>query len=261
MPLGHLHGLMSVNGIAIFKRCLSISIVAYDMLRAYYSRINQSLPDPQMLGTDFVDTLDHSELRGEEARNLGRAMIRKIQSVVETAQVPSKSSLYGDENLRAWLVTDFVTLGSPLTHAHYLMCNGETEEELEQDFRRRANELEFPTCPPPLVNGDGRLTFIRESDSHRCFHHGGLFGLTRWTNLYFRASELLWGDPIGGWLAPVFGENIVDVQLYTNKLKHVSFFAHTLYWALPPKEGGEAPHIQALIEAINLAEDCCSTGS
>ena len=56
------------------------TVVAYDMLRAYYSRINQDIPDPQMLGTDFVDTLDHGEPSSEEARNLGRAMIRKIQS-------------------------------------------------------------------------------------------------------------------------------------------------------------------------------------
>ena len=27
-----------------------------------------------------------------------------------------------------------------------------------------------------------------------------------------------------------------------------------LYWVLPPKEGSEAPHIRALIDAINLAD-------
>ena len=115
------------------------------------------------------------------------------------------------------------------------------------------------------LKGDGRLTFI--AGNRLYFHQGGLFGLTRWTNLYFPVSELLWGDAIGGPVAPIFGRNIVDVPVYMNKLRDASLFArtrywavppnlfaHILYWVLPPKEGSEAPHIRALIDAINLAD-------
>lgn len=241
------------------------TVVAYDMLRAYYSRIDRKLPDPGTLGSN-LKIVDKNRLNCIEARNRGRAVIAKIQSVVEATQEPSNPAAQRDEDIKAWLVTDFVTMGSPLTHAHYLMCNGETEHELRRDFKRRVREFEFPTCPPMLLKGSGRLTFRSSSDHLQYFHHGGLFGLTRWTNLYFPVSQLLWGDAIGGPVAPIFGRNIVDVPVYRSKLKQASFaqirdlvlppnfFAHTKYWALPPGEGSEAPHIRALINAINLAD-------
>ena len=37
------------------------TVVAYDMLRAYYSRIDQNLPNPQALGTD-IEIIDHQSL-------------------------------------------------------------------------------------------------------------------------------------------------------------------------------------------------------
>jgi hypothetical protein len=77
----------------------------------------------------------------------------------------------------------------------------------------------------------------------------------------------LWGDAIGGPVAQIFGRNIEDVKVYMSEPKQASlfahmrywalppnFFAHTRYWTLPPKEGIEAPHIRALIKAINLNE-------
>ena len=239
------------------------TVVAYDMLRAYYSRIDQNLPNPQALGTD-IEIIDHQEPNCEEARKIGRALVSKIQNCVE-AERANNSGAQRDKDIKAWLVTDFVTMGSPLTHAYYLMCNGKTEQELRHDFKRRVREFDFPTCPPIRLKGDGRLTFI--AGNRLYFHQGGLFGLTRWTNLYFPVSELLWGDAIGGPVAPIFGRNIVDVPVYMNKLRDASlfartrywavppnFFAHILYWVLPPKEGSEAPHIRALIDAINLAD-------
>jgi len=231
------------------------AVVAYDMLRSYYSRVNQSLPDPSLLGSDFA-TIDRKEPARKEARAKGRAVIAEIERLVDAAQtrIRARAAMPGDEDLRAWLVTDFVTLGSPLTHAHYLMCRGKTEEELKMDFERRVCEREFPTCPPRNLDGDGRLTFENPNDHVRYFHHGGQFGLTRWTNLYFPVSQLLWGDAIGGPAAAVFGENIADLPVYESKAKQDSFFAHILYWHLPPQEGSKAPNIVALQNAIDLAD-------
>ena len=91
---------------------------------------------------------------------------------------------------RAWLVTDFITLGSPLAHAPYLMCKGKSAASHRQDFDRRVREFEFPTSPPARANGGGRLTIVDPQTNRRHFHHGAQFGLTRWTNLYFPMSEL-----------------------------------------------------------------------
>jgi len=148
----------------------------------------------------------------------------------------------------------FVTLGSPLTHAHYLMCNGDTYEALQQDFERRLREREFPTCPPERRSPDGLLLFTNPKTKKQHFHHGGLFGLTRWTNLYFPMRELFWGDAIGGPLAPIFGPHIEDVAVFTVSASKPAFFTHTEYWSGKWPAGYEAPQIQALQAAINLED-------
>jgi hypothetical protein len=243
------------------------SVVAYDMLRAYYSRINQALPNPSLLGQDF-DTVDQGTMQRSEAREKGREIIRRMAQAVEDARqrVDAGRAQLGDTDMRAWLVTDFVTLGTPLTHVRYLMCHGKTEDDLRKDFDRRAREREFPTCPPRMLNGDQRLTF-KDPRGVRRFHHGGQFALTRWTNLFFPVSQLLWGDAIGGEVGSIFGEpnlphppnsNVADVRVFTNSSRRDDFFAHVLYW--DRAQGGTAPHVVALKNAIDLADTGAANG-
>ena len=160
---------------------------------------------------------------------------------------------------KPWLVTDFVTLGSPLTHAHYLMCNGRSEPELKNDFRRRVNEREFPVCPP-VPDFEHRLMFRDVHAGRLRFHHGAQFGLTRWTNLYFPMSQLLWGDAVGGPLArddardELFGGGVRDVEVWTRRDKKSALFTHTHYWNTKVGDGREGPHIEELRAAINLED-------
>jgi hypothetical protein len=156
-----------------------------------------------------------------------------------------------------WLVTDFVTLGSPLAHGAALLARS------EKDLERRRTERELPSCPPQLEppaggRGGGRFTFRLKyvlpsgrGRSVRAPHHGAVFGPTRWTNLYFPERRLLWGDFVGGPIAPVFGSGVRDVAVRTRQ--RFGIFAHTLYWT--PYRGEckqPAPHIVALREAVNL---------
>jgi hypothetical protein len=168
------------------------TVVAYDMLRAYYSRINEALPEPSALGEDF-DAGDQGKLSPSDSRKWGREIIDRMARTVDAARqrIALGEGRPDDKEMRAWLVTDFVTLGSPLTHALYLMCRGKSESELRSDFERRTREREFPTCPPSMLDGDYRLTFENPRNHLRQFHHGGQFALTRWTNLFFPASQLL----------------------------------------------------------------------
>jgi hypothetical protein len=237
------------------------TVIAYDMLRAYYSRIDRSLPDPSVLGSDFA-AVDDGTLSTPAARAKGRDVIRHIAQAVEAAQQRIKAGRPepGDKELKAWLVTDFVTMGSPLTHAYYLMCRGNTEGELRADFERRTREREFPTSPPLMLDNDRRRTFLDPNTRARHFHHGGQFALTRWTNLYFPVSQLLWGDAIGGPVGAIFGDpklgsNIADIKVYTNTAERDHFFAHVLYWngTIPP-DGYRAPHIEALRRAVDIAD-------
>lgn len=234
------------------------TVVAYDMLRAYFSRVNNSLPDVRLLAPEF-GALDHpvrdeqggaetTELRKETFRSQGRAVIRRIAA--ETVG----SGLVENRKRPSWLVTDFVTLGSPLTHAQYLMCDGRTAAELDADFRRRVVQREFPVCPPEAQNGDGLLSFYNPHSGRQEFHHAALFGLTRWTNLFFPMSQLFWGDAVGGPLKEIFGRYVKDVPVSTNTSGAPAFFTHTAYWKTTGPLRRDAPCIAELRRAVNLED-------
>jgi hypothetical protein len=232
------------------------TVVAYDMLRAYFSRLCNNLPDPAELGLE-VEAVDgmivdpaQSPVQKRMMRNAAREIIRSIATVrppnAQATDVPVPTT--------KWLVTDFVTLGSALTHAYYLMCHGNSFKALKDDFDRRVNEREFPTCPPARRNPDGLLLFKNPLTKKKEFHHGAVFGLTRWTNLYFPLHELLWGDAIGGQLAPLFGSHIEDIAVSTYRPAKPARFTHTAYWSLAWPGGRAAPQIEALKAAINLED-------
>lgn len=225
------------------------TVVAYDMLRFYYGRICRNLPpaDVATFGNDIVAVYE-----GRGTRDMGREIIRRMAALLGADRTPQslegKDSSTSRPKPTAWLVTDFVTLGSPLSHAVYLMCRGD-----ELDFARRKQEHEFPTCPPQKVDEDGLLTYTPRNLPLR-FHHGGMFALTRWTNLYFPMSQVLWGDPVGGPLRDTFGDAIVDREVSTRSPPGADFFTHTAYWDIARDGGRNTPHILALREAINLED-------
>jgi hypothetical protein len=228
------------------------TVIAYDMLRAYFSRICNDLPDPSALGTD-VDDIDNlivapDKTQKAELRKKARNIIRRIAA---TQQPPPGS---GVKQTSTWLVTDFVTLGSALTHAHYLMCTGDTSAAMAADFDRRIREREFPTCPPARLNSDGLLLFKNPNMTRSEFSHGAVFGLTRWTNLYFPLYQLFWGDAIGGELAPLFGSHIEDIPVSTYRPSRNAFFTHTAYWSLKWPNCRSAPHIEVLKSVMNLED-------
>ncbi|MBN8558468.1 MAG: hypothetical protein LCH72_10870 [Proteobacteria bacterium] len=135
-----------------------------------------------------------------------------------------------------WKVSDFVTAGSPLSHAHWLM-----NLDASTPFSDLVRERSFPTCPPqtesvasprPGVRHQA-FTFTHAYDDQRnpkakrsvqVPHHGGLFALVRWTNLYFPYRGLVHGDPVAGPLTETFGTWIKDVRLPATQ-----GFAHSRY--------------------------------
>jgi hypothetical protein len=250
------------------------SVIAYDMLRAYFARVARKLPTcggglERKIG-EFEKIMDEAKSAPADTqalRKLGREIVREIAGIVDQERRAGISRSARNKNVGlagesstdakhdAWLVTDFVTLGSPLTHAHYLMCQGCTADELAEDFRRGTIERELPTCPPTSTERDGALTFAPatrrdEIERPRWFHNGALFGLTRWTNLYFPVTELFRGDPIGGPLNEIFGCGIFDIEL--SGRSPVS--AHIKYWDVLDENPGQ-PHIFALRTAIDLADE------
>ena len=230
------------------------TVVAYDMLRSYFSSVDSRLSlfglEPELSELDAYDPDQAAEPKPDMAayRAKGRALIRKIAD--QTVRSPDAYR----RKLPRWLVTDFVTLGSPLTHAHYLMCDGNNEQELVSDFQRRVKQREFPVCPPERQGKDGVLLFENPNTGRKEFHQAALFGMTRWTNLFFPMNQMFWGDAIGGPLKGIFGRCIEDVPVSTVNPSAPRFFTHTSYWKTTCPLGRSAPQIVALRKAVDLKD-------
>ncbi|ABD55530.1 hypothetical protein [Jannaschia sp. CCS1] len=177
------------------------TIVAYDILAMLFARYNTTLDD----GTP-------SEMHQPERHRL-EDMIREARAT----GTPLDLDAYQDQQALAlaeakgqgaeWNISDFVTFGSPLTHAEFLMA------ESREDLRTRQSARLLPTCPPTLEY-DSRtelhhFTYARHPDrvpiDRRVPHHAALFAYTRWTNLYSQEKAFLTGDIVSGPVAEVFG--------------------------------------------------------
>jgi len=204
------------------------SVIAYDILSHAWAR--------------------HSRTRDPVPRTSSRAL-RALEDILNEHSCPSPAptidavqamqheawSEYRRNGFQ-WRVSDFVTVGSPLAHARWLLNLDATTQ-----FADLVRERSFPTCPPetqqiasPAPNTERKVfTFTHaypDADDARARrsvqvpHHGGLFALTRWTNLYFPYRGLVDGDPVGGPLAPCFGQWVKDI-----KLRDTKGFAHSRY--------------------------------
>ena len=232
------------------------TVVAYDMLRAYFSRVYWCLPGA---APELREDIDAIENAGDDDVATLRRHARSLTKEVATMAGADASAAVNEEEARqararSWLVTDFVTLGSPLAHAVYLTSQGHDPGPLDAPFELRKAERVYPTCPPVSTKDDKRLTYEPKDGGGRRFHHGALFGFTRWTNLYFPMSELLWGDAIGGPLAPVFGKGIVDIPVSTRDPAADDLFTHVTYWDVRRARERQAPHVQWLRQAIDLED-------
>ncbi len=117
-----------------------------------------------------------------------------------------------------WLITDFVTLGSPLAHAEFLIAAN------AEDLARRKFERELPESPPLREELDPNVFRLAQA-THKLpvgadfktsklisfpppsaphvweLHHAAPFAVVRWVNVYDTASLVFRGDIIGGPLA------------------------------------------------------------
>lgn len=171
----------------------------------------------------------------------------------------------GDRPDARWLISDFITLGSPLSHAEFLMAKS------KDDLKRRQQYREFPTSPPlrelldpgyearamaagfDIPKGHGQLLAFPFNPTQWQLHHACPFAATRWTNIYDPARLAAFGDLISGPVAPAFGHGIVDVDL--RELRGQSWcFTHTHYWKLADDSSSASPppHVRALREALDL---------
>lgn len=157
----------------------------------------------------------------------------------------------------AWKISDFVTVGSPLTHAEFLLA--QDPKELRQGIVERL----FSTSPPQ--SDAATKAEIRYNSDRKVWavHHAACFAATRWSNIY-DLGNLLWsGDPVSGSLRENFGWGIKEFQVAIRRRKSwfsPRLFTHTYYWSTDAdadavgavSSGRGEAHLQALRGALDL---------
>jgi hypothetical protein len=230
------------------------SVIAYDILSHTWTRRSrrrrEGPPGEPVMSSRALSAL-------EDVLNP-----RQNAPPTEHADVPRLQHAAWQEhraNGFSWLVTDFVTAGSPLAHARWLL-NADTRVSFDDLVKERT----FPSCPPVTEDlptptpGRVRRAFTfthaypdpnssNRTRSVQVPNHAALFALTRWTNLYFPLSGIIKGDPVGGPLGDTFGKWVSDVPL-EHPSGGIGGFAHTYYVA--PK--GSGSHLERLRTSLEL---------
>lgn len=218
------------------------SVIGYDLITRLWQEHNDKYPG-----------LERTDIQAKVRECMQRRV--SAQPVLEDLLCPAGEELYtarSDGGVKeyqkiqreawrelrllgnAWRISDFITLGSPLSHAMLLLACG------REDLESRKRQRELPTCPPQLDDKGYAYRAPVSSDvgngkkfTPLVLHHAAPFAVTRWTNLYFPAHLGVFGDLVGGPLHPVFGPGIRDIPVRTQALAgfaRLTPLAHTLYW-------------------------------
>ena len=234
------------------------SVVAYDMLRAYWAHVASSLGDPLTLADGPAQNDSHDDLpisggrlpewpERQDWNRRARDLVRQLD-----ARNRNKAGAWKADFAKRWIVTDLVTLGSPLSQAVLLLTEDSSGEQAQAALAEKRAVRDFPVSPALKQGEDGTLAFTPKG-SDPIFHHGALFGLTRWTNLYFPVQRLFWGDIVGGAVAPHFGRGVHDIAV--KGAGRTSWASHTYYWTSRKNAQSVPDYLARLREAVQLWED------
>jgi hypothetical protein len=253
--LKELHKRGRYNRIIVVGHSLG-SVIGYDILYHCWIDYHDRHSSPDQPVHDVLKKLERASRDVAQGKDANLSEFQELQRD------------YGFELLKQgnpWLVTDFITLGSPLAHAELLLV------ERKEEFSDRIQRREFPTCPPMLEYGkvfSFRKNYsitrerggkeVEEPRTIRVPHHAACFAPVRWTNIYFPSRFFLFGDIIGGPLRdtrrPViqrFGFGVRDLTVKT--WARLGLFSHTRYWGDHPRNMNvqNAP-LKVLREALAL---------
>ena len=201
------------------------SIVAYDVMRIFWAQRNignfHKVPDAAIEAMDAMAELPaYWQAQTEAQLNALDGLQARIAMIMRLEK-------------DAWRISDFITMGSPLARADFLMSRDWPR------FQKNIDERRFPTCPPVLEKapaGSGRkdgFTFPSEKAGSRIPHHGAMFAATRWLAIYDPIRKLIFGgDFIGGPVKQLFGHGISQMAV---RITRPGWFfpnvvTHTDYW-------------------------------
>jgi len=241
------------------------SILAYDLISYFWA--NRPAARVVVQGSAEFDALKEIEAALIDPRwpaDPAVAAYREAQTKFARLLRRRPKLADGDADQR-WLITDFITLGSPLSHAEFLMASSKA------DLKKRKDDREYPTSPPlreeldpatitkakqagfALNANDPKLLAFPFGTNMWQLHHAAPFAAVRWTNIYDPAFLVAFGDLISGPVAPVFGHGIIDKNLRKLRRCQSWRFTHTRYWTVPKSITRRVPErIKQLREALDL---------
>jgi hypothetical protein len=222
------------------------SVIGYDILNFAWQRASEQFRQLVEAGKLPQDQPSQLSLSDSEAL----AADPKTKSEAWTASVRRVARETRDLGLQ-WMVSDFITLGSPLAHANLLLARG------PDDLKQRFGERELPTSPPFEENGK-QFSYERSGVSPpnskrdaRVPDHAAVFGLTAWHNLYFPCRHFLYGDLVGGAVGSAFGRGVNDEAVVTGIRN--GWLSHTEYWTRYEGFENQPPSAPLrLIKALDL---------
>jgi hypothetical protein len=203
------------------------SIIGYDILTYAWPRFNEAHGRPERPTREALQVTEAAAKRLWEAANQTDSdALRQARN--DWTGACRRLWLEQRKNGFPWVVTDFITLGSPLTHGLLMLARNRAE------FDRKKVQRELPTSPPQLEGGRAfsyqRHYKLQDETPRTTFalHHAALFAVTRWTNLFFPVRFVLKGDPVGGPVVDAFGPGVIDVPVRT--ATRGGWLVHTSYW-------------------------------
>jgi len=211
------------------------SYIAYDAISYLWAEMAKLHEGPMLSGKEAGGATGGSQPDGLGDLEKAASHLDGSPSSIESYQKAQQALWTGlREKGNPWLVTDFISFGSPMYFAHQLYTRNRAQ------FDERVRKHEFVTCPPENEgkernNVNGQLRFFSWNNGGvRVLHDAAPFAVTRWTNLWFPAAFGFFGDWFGGRLAPLFGPGILDIPITGNRpARFLPGAAHALYLGFP----------------------------
>lgn len=236
--LRRLHEKKDKNGNPLYSRIVIVghslgSVVGYDLITNFwhdfiYEYAPEKLPVLQPVLEEMSSLLVHYH-QNKEVQPFPEHLYHKLQKLLFD-EIKSLGN--------PWLISDFITLGSPLCHGDYIMAKD------YEEFDRRTNYRELPLSPPKIeVKRQGNeivkdyekaISYMdsikNQSEGEvdlRIINHSSQFSFIRWNNIYFK------NDYVGGDLSFYFGKGIQN-HCFVAKggflKQNLPCDSHTNYW-------------------------------
>ena len=214
------------------------TVVAYDLLQLLWHSVGPTKNNPPDANAakalKAVQDFARTPKPGWADGGVAVYQDRQWKAFLALSRQPAVTPEDGGPPRHGWKVSDFVSLGSPLANASFLVTEGSA------DFAKMKTERVLPISPPEPRGKEG---FLYKEDGHWVTHHAAVFSTVRWTNIYDEFDPVwFWlGDVIGGAVSPVglFGPGIKDVKVDILENGRRTF-SHNLYW-VDTRGKGEAP--------------------